>query len=267
MGYRYLVGPDDCLDPADRGLAYGDGLFETIACRGGRILRFELHYDRLSLGCARLQLPVPDKSELEGNIAAVAGSGSATIKLILSRGTGPRGYAPPQSPNPVAILSAAVPTASVPQDLTVVTLAQRLGENEQLAGIKHLCRLEQVLGQLELATGDAGEGLMLSTGGSVISGTSRNLFALYGQRLVTPDLTLAGISGTMRRFILERAEQHGLQPEVAVMNRTDLDDADELFMTNALVGIQSVAQLDGKAFARQDTARRLRDVLGLAIDV
>jgi branched-subunit amino acid aminotransferase/4-amino-4-deoxychorismate lyase len=104
---------------------------------------------------------------------------------------------------------------------------------------------------------------MLSTSGAVIGGTSRNLFAVFGNTLKTPDLTLAGIRGVMRRAVLEQAAGVGYALEVTRLSSADLRAADEIFMTNALVGIQSVTRLDDRFFAGFETAVRLRKVLGL----
>jgi 4-amino-4-deoxychorismate lyase len=264
---RYIIGPDTCVDSNDRGLAYGDGLFETMAVRRAGIRFLDLHLDRLRLGCERLRLPLPDTDELQRQLTgATAGIDYGLAKLILTRGAGPRGYRPRPDPEPTVILSAAEHAPAVLSELVLVTLDQRLGENEKLAGIKHLCRLEQVLGQLELDARDADEGLMLSTSGAVIGGTSRNLFAVYGRRLVTPMLTRAGIAGVMRRAVLEQCATLGLEAVEAPLLPSALAQADELFMTNALVGIESVATLDGRPFAARSMAAQLQAALGLDDD-
>ena len=267
MGFRYVMAPDGRVDPADRGLAYGDGIFETMAVRDAVIERLDLHLDRMRWGAARLQLPVPERSDLEPELdAACATVRRGALKLILTRGSGPRGYAPPRHPEPTIVLAASHRDSPYPRTIAVVTLAQRLAENESLAGIKHLCRLEQVLGQLELGTSDADEGLMLCTGGNAIGGTSRNLFALIGRRVVTPALRRAGIRGVMRQAVLQQCVALGLEVEEADLYPADLAKASELFMTNALVGIQSVSRVDGVTYASREIAERLRSALGLERD-
>jgi 4-amino-4-deoxychorismate lyase len=264
---RYIIGPDASVDSNDRGLAYGDGLFETMAIRAGTIRWLDLHLERLQTACQRLSIPPPDPGELTAHIGScIDGIGCGNLKLILTRGSGPRGYAPPASVEPVVILTATAGTPVARRELKVVTLTERLGENEKLAGIKHLCRLEQVLGQLELGRGDADEGIMLSTGGQVIGGTSRNLFAVFGMRLVTPVLSRAGIAGIMRRAILERCAAVGIAAEEAELSEEDLAVADEIFMTNALVGIESVASLDARHVPARTMARTLRKALALDAD-
>ncbi|HUF72899.1 MAG TPA: aminodeoxychorismate lyase [Gammaproteobacteria bacterium] len=264
MRARYITAGEGGVDPTDRGLAYGDGLFETMSLRAGRVERLSLHLDRLREGCARLELPMPAETELERRIGeAAAAIERGTLKLILTRGAGPRGYAPPAAPVPTVIL---LPEARFPapvSGITVTVLSTRLGENEKLAGIKHLNRLEQVLGRLELVRVGADEGLMLSTSGAVIGGTSRNLFAVYGDRVRTPAVDRAGIAGVMRRAVLEQCAALGIDAAAAKLVPADLERADALFMTNALVGIQPVTRLDRKTFASPAMAQRLSAALGI----
>jgi 4-amino-4-deoxychorismate lyase len=259
---RYIIGREAGVDPTDRGLAYGDGVFETMSLERGKVLRLSLHLDRLRSGCERLELPRPDPAELAARIAeAAAGIDHGCLKLILTRGTGLRGYAPPPSPVPTVILLADAGLPRPPAEISVTLLTQRLGENSKLAGIKHLNRLEQVLGRLELSEREADEGLMLSTSGCVIGGTSRNLFAVYGERIETPAVDRAGVAGVMRRAVLALCAELKLEAAEADLVPADLERADELFMTNALVGVQSVTRLDGAAFDSQAMASRLRAAL------
>jgi 4-amino-4-deoxychorismate lyase len=264
---RYIIGTEGRVDSTDRGIAYGDGLFETMLLRDASVQRLALHLDRLAVGCERLALPMPDRVELESQIAAAAdGIDRGSLKLILTRGNGPRGYSPPASPTPTVILLAEAGSGSAPAELTLATLRQRLGENEKLAGIKHLNRLEQVLGRLELSELDADEGLMLSANGSVIGGTSRNLFAVFGDTIRTPSVSRAGIAGVMRRTVIEQCRQMSVACISDDIQPETLLEADELFMTNALVGIQSVARLDQTGFSSRATATRLSRALGLTED-
>jgi 4-amino-4-deoxychorismate lyase len=155
IGRRLVNGVDGAGVAADdRGLQYGDGLFETMAAVDGRIRHFDLHMARLSDGCVRLDIPLPGIELIADDCRRVLeGLGSATVKLILTRGSGPRGYAPPDEPTVTRIVTAASAHAH-DQDATrplVVQLCRtRLGLNEQLAGMKHLNRLEQVMAAAEL---------------------------------------------------------------------------------------------------------------------
>lgn len=262
----YIDGRDGCVDPQDRGLAYGDGLFETMLAEDGNVRWLNLHLERLSEGCRRLAIPLPDLDEMKRRIGEQVPRGSrATIKVILTRGAGPRGYAPPQDPVPTVILFAyPAESPGEPSELAVETLRLRLGENPKLAGIKHLSRLEHVMARLELGSRGADEGLLLDSSGNVVGGTSTNVFALFGSNLTTPRITGAGVCGVMRRVVLERCTDHGLNPIEADLTVADLHEADEIFMTNALTGIRPVGKLDGRAFPEQSVARGLSESLGLA---
>jgi 4-amino-4-deoxychorismate lyase len=258
-------GSNSGLDPRDRGLAYGDGLFETMAAIGGTIRWLDYHLERLVAGCARLAIPTPHDAELRRDIAAhIPPTGRAVIKLIVTRGIGARGYRPPDAPTPTVIVGSA-PWPSDTRcagEVTMVTCETRLGENPQLAGLKHLCRLEHVLAQLELRKRGLDEGILLSSSGHVVSATSNNVFAAFGARVRTPRLDRCGVHGVMRRLVLESCVPLGLEAQEVDMDLADLKQADELFVTNALLGVRPVCRFDDTVYSVGPVTRRLMDRLG-----
>jgi 4-amino-4-deoxychorismate lyase len=138
----------------------------------------------------------------------------------------------------------------------------RLGENPALAGIKHLCRLEQVLAQIELRGSEAQQGLLLDAGGRVVSGTSSNVFAVCDSEIVTPALTRCGIKGVMRRAVMAASAELGLSVSERDLTLSDILAAEEVFVTNALFGIWPVVRIDAKRFALGSATRRLMRHLG-----
>jgi 4-amino-4-deoxychorismate lyase len=239
------------LDPADRGLAYGDGLFETMALSAGRIRWLDYHLERLQGGCQRLQIGPIDWSELRREIAAACEQRDRrVVKLIVTRGPGARGYKPPERAQPTRIVAISswpeYPPENYTRGISLRTLTLRLGENPALAGLKHLCRLEQVLAQLELRGGDAEEGLVLDTSGFVVGGTSCNVFMVRESEIVTPSLRRCGVKGVMRRAVLESAAQASIRAVERDLTLADLAQADEVFVTNALFGIWPVTRLDDR---------------------
>jgi 4-amino-4-deoxychorismate lyase len=256
------------LDPRDRGLAYGDGLFETMAASKGKISWLDYHLERLALGCARLAIPPPPDSELRRQIAAhTPPRGRAVIKVIVTRGIGVRGYRPPDAPDPTVVVGAApwpLPDAPATDGVVMVTCETRLGENPQLAGLKHLCRLEQVLAQLELKQRGFAEGLLLSTSGHVVSATSNNVFAVSGSQVRTPRMERCGVRGVMRRVVLEACPLLGLEAQEVDMDVATLRAADEVFITNSLLGVRPVARLDDTVYPIGPVTRRLAAELGTA---
>jgi 4-amino-4-deoxychorismate lyase len=260
-------GQSTGIDPADRGLAYGDGLFETMAANEGRIRWFDLHLDRLEEGCRRLEIPAPSRNLLTREIETVCpNKGRVVVKLIVTRGPGARGYPPPESPAPTRVLAISqwpdYPDSRYRDGISVQTCRMRLGENPALAGIKHLCRLEQVLAQLELRGQPVQQGLMLDASGGVAQGTSSNVFIVAGGELATPSLARCGIKGVMRRVVLEASRALDIRAEEREIGPAELIGANEVFMTNALFGIWPVTELDGRRFAVGPTTERLMAHLG-----
>jgi 4-amino-4-deoxychorismate lyase len=255
------------VDPADRGLAYGDGLFETMAADEGRIRWLDLHLDRLEHGCRRLEIPAPARGLVAEEIAAHCPQrGRAVVKLIVTRGPGARGYLPPEPSTPTRVLAIAewpdFPQSYYRDGIKMRTCRLRLGENPALAGIKHLCRLEQVLAQLELRGQEVQQGLLLDAGGHVAGGTSSNVFVVSSGKLATPSLARCGIKGVMRRAVLEAARALAIDAEEREIAAAEVDAADELFVTNALFGVWPVTELDGRRFAVGPLTNRLMAHLG-----
>jgi 4-amino-4-deoxychorismate lyase len=260
-------GQSTGVDPADRGLAYGDGLFETMALRDGHIRWLDLHLDRLEEGCRRLEIPAPSRALLADEIGTHAPpNGRAVVKVIVTRGSGTRGYLPPEPATPTRVLAISswpeYPTLNYREGISVHVCRLRIGENPALAGIKHLCRLEQVLAQLELRGQAVQQGLMLDARGNVVGGTSSNVFAVLGTELVTPTLARCGIKGVMRRAVLETARTLRVNVEERDLTLPQLLAAGELFMTNAVFGLWPVTEIDGKPFSVGPITARLMSALG-----
>jgi len=257
------------ISPFDRGLHFGDGLFETIACRGGVARFLALHLERLSLGCERLRIPLPNVSEVRDEVRALAReTGNAIIKVMLTRGTATaRGYSPTGLEKPPRITfrygwPPEDPAAR--QDGVRVRMAElRLGENPALAGVKHLNRLEQVLAKMESldapTTGEAAaESLLLSRSGRLVSGTMTNVFIVRSSRLYTPRIDLCGVAGVMRRVVLNEAALMGMAAEECVLQSEDLRHAEEIFLTNARIGIWPVRALDSQVLVPGPITRGLQ---------
>jgi 4-amino-4-deoxychorismate lyase len=250
------------VDPADRGLAYGDGLFETMAAHDGAIRWLDHHMERLLAGCVRLGIGGVDEAALRSEIAAhCPPRGRAVVKLIVTRGVGTRGYRPPERCEPTRILSIsswpAYPSGHYTNGIRVHTCELRLGENPHLAGMKHLNRLEQVLAQMEITRGQADEGLLLDAHDRVVGGGSSNVFGVWQEELLTPSLERCGVRGVMRRVVLDAAAKLGLRVAERDLPRPRFDRADEIFVTNALFGIWPVTEIDGRALPVGPLTRRL----------
>jgi 4-amino-4-deoxychorismate lyase len=241
------------LVPADdRGLHYGDGLFETIAIRDGMLRLFDRHMARLADGCRRLGIAVQDEATIRAEIAQLAGRGvSGTAKVVVTRGPGPRGYQPPAQATPTRMIgfaTAGAGTQTCPAPgLDVVICRTPASENGQLAGLKTLNRLDNVLARQEVADRGGDEGLMSDATGNVIGGTSSNLFVWMDGQLLTPSLVRCGVRGIMRGLVLEVVRGSGITVVETDIPLRSLADADEMFMTNALKGLRPVIEIEGRS--------------------
>ncbi|MCM2355929.1 MAG: aminodeoxychorismate lyase [Arenimonas sp.] len=247
-------------DPADRGLAYGDGLFETMRVSGAAVPWWDAHLARLAHGAQRLGIPTPDADWLAGEAAALLAEApaEAVLKLVLTRGAGGRGYSLPEVTVPTVVLSVHPLPAPFDGPLTLRWCDLRLALQPRLAGLKHLNRLEQVLARAEWNDPAIHEGLMLDAAGRVTCATAANVFALVGGRWLTPALHEAGVAGIARGWVLANV------PEAAEaeLRPADIESAGALFLCNAVRGILPVGRLGSIAWAPHpaldEVRRRLR---------
>jgi 4-amino-4-deoxychorismate lyase len=255
--------PGESVPVDDRGLAYGDGLFETIAIRAGQPRFLDAHLERLQQGCDRLGIPYPGNERLEADIRLLGDCQHGTLKILLTRGSGPRGYAPPE----VATVTRILGLTESEADLTPVAAvrvrycATPVAVNRALAGIKSLNRLEQVLARAEWDDPGIQEGLMLNDRGDVVCGTMTNLFLVSGGGLLTPDLGECGVRGVMRDRVIRVAEQNNISVAELRVSRTNIENAEDMFLTNSLIGVWPVAELDGQTFTRSALTLRLMQLL------
>lgn len=231
----------------DRGLAYGDGLFETLAMVGGKPRLWQLHMDRLARGCERLNLAPPAQEVLLREAQTVsAGLPRCIVKILLTRGSGGRGYAPPDAPTPRRIVSAHPWPDGLAEarerGVEAVICETRLALQPQLRGIKHLNRLEQVLAAAELANQPGRHGIVRNTEGYVISGVHANLFLVADGQLLTPRMDRSGVHGVLRDLLLREFAARAERRRVSLAL---LAEAEELFFCSTLRGIVPVVRLDG----------------------
>jgi 4-amino-4-deoxychorismate lyase len=257
---RCLVdGRAGTVDPSDRGLQYGDGLFETLPLIDGRARRLELHMARLEEGCARLGIAFPGRDTVLSDIARLgAGAGRAVVKIIVTRAAGGRGYRGGDGePTRIATLHAwpDYPRAWASEGVVVRLCALRIADQPVLAGLKHLNRLEQVLARREWHDEEIAEGLLCSPRGHVVCGTMSNVFAARAGRLLTPRLDRSGVAGTVRSWVLDWARRSAVPCEETELTVEDLLRADELFLTNAIIGLWPVKRLDDCQLPGQWPAR------------
>jgi len=238
------------INITDRGLQYGDGLFETIAVRKGIAEFLDAHLNRLVLGCEKLSIPFQQMKQLQDELNTVFHSlnnTDAVIKIIITRGSGGRGYLANSDGVPTRIISTHLsPEYSASDRKTGIRVRfcqHKLSENTALAGIKHLNRLDQVLARNEWHDTDITEGLMFDQDNNVVEGTMSNLFMVSANQLLTPILNKSGVAGIMRGQIIRLASENELAVKQCLISTQQLIDADEVFICNSVMGIMPVANI------------------------
>ena len=238
----------DTLPADDRGLNYSDGAFETLSCHEGRIQHEDLHRSRLTR--ALTALGVTSASEQGERLFANAGQCLETARhtgvarLTITRGSGPRGYTPPELPQLRSILSAYPRPKSSHSALRCAVANTRWATQPQLAGLKLLARTEQVLAAAEAAAAGWDDMVMLDSDDNVISSSRANLFMLLGEKVTTPCLDRCGIAGTRRELLLTQIlPALNYVFEIRPISLTECLSADALITTNSISGVTPITQL------------------------
>jgi 4-amino-4-deoxychorismate lyase len=267
---RMLINgrPGTQIPALDRGLQYGDGLFETLRWADGKLRWFERHMARLARGCERLGIALPDARQLRAEASSLAqGMPRALVKIIVTRGVATvRGYRPAGDEEPARIVSVHDWPATQPAEFRVGLSPVRVNGNPLLAGLKHLNRLEQVLAQR--AAGEAGlhEVLMCSERGTVACGSMSNLFVWQRDELLTPPAIECAVAGVMRALLLEAAPRLALSVRETPLSPLELAAAPGMLLTNVRLGLQPVHWYESRALAVDERGTRLMELINAAVE-
>lgn len=242
---RLIPASQARIDPADRGLTLGDGVFETMRARAGRVARLAAHLARLRAGAALLRFAVPfDDAAIEAALAATLHANrldDGVLRLTLTRGpAGGRGLPPPQAAAPTVLIAAAPPPAPAGPARAVIARGTRRNADSPLSRIKSLNRLDDVLARIEAAERGADEALLLNGAGRLVESSVANLFLVLGGVAVTPPLADGALPGVVRAELL--AAHGAVERSLA---EADLACAEEAFLTNAL-GLRALVAVDGR---------------------
>ncbi len=257
--------PAQSVDAADRGLMYGDGVFRTLVARAGRALNWSHHYRLLARDCSRLALACPAEPLLLAEIARVM-AGDGVVKVIVTRGASGRGYGFADDVEPTRIVAA---WPGVPSDpiagrdgVRVRRCELALAIQPRLAGVKSLNRLENVLARAEWRDPAVREGLLADAEGRLVEATASNVFFSRAGVLVTPVLTRCGVEGAQRGRVLTLAQAEGIACGVRDAGFDELELADEVFLTNSVIGVWPVAALGERRWPPGPLARRFQSLIG-----
>lgn len=245
----------------DRGLNYGDGLFETLEYQDGKIYYWSQHYQRLRKGCEVLQIAIPDERMLLNEIAALAKPAHAVIKIVVTRGISGRGYQYDKASEPKRIVSVHQwPEAvhSYCSGINTRICQHRLVINPALSGIKHLNRLDQVIARNEWHNKQYQEGLMCDQVDNVIEGTSSNLFIIRKNEIQTAPAANCAVDGVMRNIVINTAKNLNLLVTEKLVSKKELIKADEVFVCNSIWGICPLHSCDESRYSDHSITRQVQ---------
>jgi len=244
----------------NRNLQFGDGLFETCVVENKKILFWVNHFARLNKGCEQLKISKVDESVWLSDVKkalSLCSYDRCVVKLILSRGESLRGYGFKDDIKPVrAVIVSELQKTTLNNSFSLEYCHSGYNSNPKLAGIKHCNRLEQVLARAGLKSD---EGIMLDENHNVISVTQGNIYAIHGNKLITPKLDKCGVEGTRRAVILDLTKHLGIEVKVEVLSVEKLGQADEVFISNSIIGIQSIRQIGGIGLGESPITKKIKD--------
>ena len=254
---------DNRISVYDRAFQYGDGIFETIAYKNNTLMYWNEHIQRLNNACSILQLNIIDEKIWLKDIKKIINDNQhdLIIKLIYSRGEGQRGYKIAEPVKPVrVVMSSALPEYAdelYSHGVKLMVCRTPASSNSRLAGIKHLNKLENVLARNEWSDDKIFEGLMLDDYGNVIEGTMTNLFAVKNDSLYTPILKRSGVNGIIRQRIIDLAKNNNIVTQQIGIKLDKLLEMDEIFISNSLIGLCPVKQIDNNQYKIGSITRQL----------
>lgn len=228
---------------ADRGLTLGDGLFETMRVKNGNLLHLDRHMQRLQEGSAVLALPVPSGAEVAQAAKALlsaTGLQNGSARLTVTRGTGPRGLAPPQNVQPTVFMTVAAGTARVASVSVMTSRLVRRDEQSPLSRIKSLNYLPNILARQEAVRAGYEDALLLNVQGRVAETTVSTVVVQEEERFITPSVAEGALPGIARSVLLRA----GVMTEESV-DLSRLQQAKALYLVNSL-GVRVVSLLDGQ---------------------
>ena len=248
----------------DRGFLYGQNVFETIAVIDGKACLLDLHIERLERGCRTLGIPLNTDLLLSEILGFITHCSKSVLRVTLTMGVGGRGYLNPEQPESVRVLTLheypVQPPAHWEFGIELGIAKIRLASQPELAGIKHGNRLEQVIGRSQWQD-SWHEALLLDQAGNVIEATQSNVFIVKEGQFLTPPLENAGVAGVMRSFIIANAYKLGLNAEIMSLSIDDIEAADEVFLSNSIIGLWPVNKFNTRLYNSFEVSHKLLNLM------
>jgi len=238
------------IDPGDRGLLLGDGLFETMRCFQGRAFALDAHWGRLSHGADVLKIPLPlNCQELDQYISQLLSLNQldqcdAGVRFTITRGVGQRGLPTPSNVKPTILMTCFSISEKPLSAVSLMISDVVINEHSPLAACKTLGYAENIIARQRALAKGYDDALLCNTKGQIVSASSANVFLVVDQQLHTPALSCGALPGIIRQQILWIAKQHDIPVHERVILPEDLQKTEEAFITNSLLPLLPISRLD-----------------------
>lgn len=256
---RLFPQEEKLLSIKDRGFLLGDGLFETMRCKNGRICHFDDHMHRLSEGCALLGLPhVPSQTigKAIQSLLVTSSLDEGSVRLTLTRGEGPRGLFPDIEYQPNLLITAASGHFSSEQKTLIFARHVRRDEQSILCRVKNTNGLTSILARREAIAGKVDDAVLLNTQGHVAEGTVSNILVLKDGQLLTPPVSSGALPGIARKHLIEKANVI-----LSEMEPSQLYEAQAVWLCNVL-SLHEICEIEGRKIRCDRTlTNRLKKIL------
>jgi len=260
----------DSISVLDRGLAYGDGFFETMQWLGKNneslqgVEFWNRHVKRIIKSAKILKIKIPNKNifaEYKNKILTAAQKKDiyeGILKIIITRGVGGRGYSYENNIKPT-IIFIVFPNATPKQieSVNVKICKSTISNNVDISGLKHLNRLDSVQARSEWNNKNIFEGIFIDNNENILEGTMTNIFFVKNKSLVTPSIISSGINGIMREVVLVYGKKFFNEIIIREIRKHEIENFDEMFLTNSIIKVLPVKKCGKKKFTISNSTKKL----------
>jgi len=249
---RFVPESEASVPISDRSFLYGDGVFETLRVYRGVPFAWDRHMDRMRAGAFLLGIPLPAEQTLRHQAEELVrrnGALDCVLRIHVSRGSGPRGYAPGHAGPPLCLMTTGeVPDLDPagPRQVALVTSRWRLPSGAGWADCKSANRLIQVMASADAIRVGADEALLFNEREEVVEAASANFFWVTEGVVSTPALDCGALAGVTREWVLKLAADLGYVVREHVLPRDVLAQVEAAFLTSSVLEIQRLKSLDGR---------------------
>jgi len=255
-----------CIRHNDRGFTLGHGLFETILVNKNAMPALDYHWKRLETSALVVGISLPFScQELESMINQLIEKNNlqdkvAGVRLTLTHGEAERGIFPLTAPQPNFLISVFEHTHVNSLDYSALIVSIRKNEYAPSSTLKSTSYLDNILAKKEALTQGYQEAILLNTASHIADGSIFNVFMVKDNHIITPQISDGALPGVIRSILLYEFN-HLFPITEKSISMQEILDADEVFLTNALMGVQSVSKLNTRQYEAYSTAQSIGEHL------